>query len=823
MENLRDRGEHQTIYLGISHPFALLFPRSCRLPTPAADATSHLTTTTWLEALVNVLPFLSCPDTGGVVAQIGSAAPSPSCLDAKLRMLVAKGLSPLPFEPGQFDNRVAPLLARSPEDFCLEPEDFVALQSRLPDGNGILDRPHWWVENLNWAITNAEMPHLDVLAVLISYGGPYFLSSQREPNTPYRAIMDYLFDRLASMDSEFDTIPREFIGARIVKVLQASTWPPEMITPFATVQGAFTDLSERLIFWSPLSNEASKAEIIKSRFLSILSSDRFQVLRIFVGKAQPRQAVEEISRLLRVAAPPSLRAVLGAGTLHHLRLLDYIEIYLKAARAVWDRSSVLSRDFGLQSPLVGVVDFLLAEYESAEAGSALALTHKDIQAVKQAPGQTAQISAPGYAKHLFHDLLDMLQRPDHLALKDNLQNFKDTLVTDFVLIFDTVMGSGCEIFVKFMLEYIQSIPHEPIFRWLAQFRDRYVDWAGLRLCCDPGTDHSAQQITFGLQIKAVLIKNRSAKFDKIDILKDIFNPFRKHVEGMDKPPPVSDSMLVNDGFLLNHYKTLANRLASLIGHQLVTSTRPVTNSICAAVDGLQGFVNEGVALVGMVKTNHDLKALEFLQAVIAEQAARFKSFAGSDDPVTPFPSPFVLDSSPALVLKDEYLLELEALKKAARCQPALMRLDELLKRTEQLEDAHRAAPAAPKRAAPLDAKRKGAQGNQAGTPAKFTKDASDLDPKSIEIGKVGTRLKIVDTATDFGVDGVVVPKADLARAAGCGTEDKCWAICFSRKPWPRKLEYCNAPGLPGHETHDSTKHSFTKTQMLRLRRAVTGH
>ena len=250
--------------------------------------------------------------------------------------------------------------------------------------------------------------------------------------------------------------------------------------------------------------------------------------------------------------------MLGAGTLHQLRLLDYIEIYLKAARAVWDRSSVLSRDFGLQSPLVGVVDFLLAEYESAEAGSALALTHKDIQAVKQAPGQTAQISAPGYAKHLFHDLLDMLQRPDHLALKDNLQNFKDTLVTDFVLIFDTVMGSGCEIFVKFMLEYIQSTIH-----------------------------------------------------------------------------------------------------------------------CCAAVDGLQGFVNEGVALVGMVKTNHDLKALEFLQAVIAEQAARFKSFAGSDDPVTPFPSPFVLDSSPALVLKDEYLLELEALKKAARCQPALMRLDEL--------------------------------------------------------------------------------------------------------------------------------------------------
>ena len=88
MENLSDRGDLQLIYLGITNPYAKIFPASCKPPVPAEADKAHLTTTTWLEALVNILPALSCPAGGSVTARLGNFAPGPDCLESKLRLIL---------------------------------------------------------------------------------------------------------------------------------------------------------------------------------------------------------------------------------------------------------------------------------------------------------------------------------------------------------------------------------------------------------------------------------------------------------------------------------------------------------------------------------------------------------------------------------------------------------------------------------------------------------------------------------------------------------------------------------------------------------------
>ena len=93
-----------------------------------------------------------------------------------------------------------------------------------------------------------------------------------------------------------------------------------------------------------------------------------------------------------------------------------------------------------------------------------------------------------------------------------------------------------------------------------------------------------------------------------------------------------------------------------------------------------------------------------------------------------------------------------------------------------------------------------------------------MDAVNLTIGSANSSC--VETATDISVDGVTVPKADLAQSCDCGTEDKCWALAFSTKPWPLKLELCNHAGEPGHEAADSHKHTFSQIQMAKCRTLV---
>ena len=96
-----------------------------------------------------------------------------------------------------------------------------------------------------------------------------------------------------------------------------------------------------------------------------------------------------------------------------------------------------------------------------------------------------------------------------------------------------------------------------------------------------------------------------------------------------------------------------------------------------------------------------------------------------------------------------------------------------------------------------------------------------LQPSDVEIGRLlkedPPRIRIVETANDITIGRVTYQKQDLADAANCGPNDKCWAVGLSNKPWPLNLHLCNHSEEPSHAAHDSPAHLFSKEQTSSLR------
>jgi hypothetical protein len=487
---------------------------------------------------------------------------------------------------------------------------------------------------------------------------------------------------------------------------------------------------------------------------------------------------------------------------------------------LWSRPSILNSSPSGISRVNALVTHIISDHETTRIGGEHAVTRKDIAASHD----EKIIVSPGFARDVYTDLVMQLQQPDHLALKDTIMSFKEANVTDYMLVLDTVMQSGCGVFIKHMLGYVLHIPHDPIFKWLEEpFRDKYLDWASIRLCCDPGSAPTPEHRTFVKFISKIVIKNKSAKFDQINILKDIYNPLRMHTLYMRDPPTISDSMIVSDANLLQEYKVLGNRLASLLGHQRVTPTIAVPNSFASAVDSLSAFLKAGEALAGLDLSNHRSRGADFLKGIISEQARRYTVFARSLSPTATFPSPFVAADSPSVAIKDQMLSSLHYQMQAAKHNPDLLRISDMVKTLEDLQRRGGILPekakadGSPKPDAAKTGKRKPPAAKEKNPPSKRGK--ADHSGEYV-IGAEVPKLSITDNAQEIGVGTQKILKAKFAAICGCGTEDKCWAVCFSNVPWPRKLEFSNRKDEPGHESDTSSHHTFTAVQMLKCRRLV---
>jgi hypothetical protein len=93
-------------------------------------------------------------------------------------------------------------------------------------------------------------------------------------------------------------------------------------------------------------------------------------------------------------------------------------------------------------------------------------------------------------------------------------------------------------------------------------------------------------------------------------------------------------------------------------------------------------------------------------------------------------------------------------------------------------------------------------------------------PGDVVIGVSADRVEVVETETTYGVNRVVVSKAELAHICKCGPNDRCWAMVFSLLGYPNCLRICQHKGQPGHESHDSSAHCFSNQEYTACRNLV---
>lgn len=105
-----------------------------------------------------------------------------------------------------------------------------------------------------------------------------------------------------------------------------------------------------------------------------------------------------------------------------------------------------------------------------------------------------------------------------------------------------------------------------------------------------------------------------------------------------------------------------------------------------------------------------------------------------------------------------------------------------------------------------------------GTPKRKAKEDFPALPAAwdVEIGCKTADFEFVDDDENFGTAHRQASKLDLAKICGCGINDRCWAVAYSMKPWPLKLELCNRAKHLGHEAYDTDLHTFTAKQTKEL-------
>ena len=96
------------------------------------------------------------------------------------------------------------------------------------------------------------------------------------------------------------------------------------------------------------------------------------------------------------------------------------------------------------------------------------------------------------------------------------------------------------------------------------------------------------------------------------------------------------------------------------------------------------------------------------------------------------------------------------------------------------------------------------------------RDSREVTAQEVPIGASKDKVTVVETATEFVLNGVTLAKAEMAQVCKCEPDDKCWAVGLSTLGWPLCLRLCQHPGSPGHESHTSSAHDFTEEQIAAL-------
>jgi hypothetical protein len=799
-DNVEDAEYHQAIRddpleivdLEADDLFAQFFPLCTRL-----DEEGSLTTT-YAEVARRLLCLVYNPHTSKHVHPWGTHAFDVDYMEANLELIVEAGVEPGPCEHfSGFVEKVAKLRGGIRASLAAGADSFFMVE-RTPVGA----LTNEWLEIMPLHAPASSEGFCDALGDMESYLSPH-LSFSRAAGSDPDWLCKHMFKEFSRVDKTIGSLPPSKIGQRVMSVFQKTIWPASLFQE-VTDDSKYDDLTDRLVLFANTGIQGAEfSAMLSKRAYTLLRSHVFVDLSAFLEGFTTNNAWNLMISTARLVPDSSLSKI--SLQLDSLEAVQRLNSLLGTFQEAISHSTVQAMD-----PVQRI-----AWLDTELARRTLSKVFKSTPSAPAAGSSLTELDEADDGLHM------QFNTASSLSLESKILALCRDKPPDYAFkVYDLIADSEEDLFKKCALGYVKNTGVRPVFKAIVSLQPYWEKWANLRLVWDSSSSETLTSNMRRFTAATGFWDNMKAmRWQKIDILRDVFAPFYRQIllvklpfaRLTDMEHPLLDSYLQSQDYLFG------DRAFGALGYKTVERLTMVPDGYAALSDRTWDFWEKGMPLQGSASktSKHARYAMAFHDGVIAEAATEFSVWAKSTDPRHPFPTRFVPVISPS---------RQELASKEAQLDKHLGAMDYESSSDTDHKSASAPRPGKSKRQPSLDPK-----------PAKRTPAASAPSPgvrqtpkpkdgkpafdgkvpaaKDVVLGSSLGRAAVVETPVSISINGCVHSKAELAKACGVGTDDRCWATAVSRMPWPLKLKMCNHAEEPGHESHDSSKHKFTSKQL----------
>ena len=799
-------GVEQTIYMGSEHLFAKMFPSRIRFDpvTPLIVSTRY---TDLVSIACSTLTRRAQSFAGQIPRTVGEFQPRFQVLMEGINNAVDCGIRQRVFhttEDWRLECEIAFSGGNTPRPLFDGDFDVVDQSANAPQ----------WYEVLEYlSEPDSQTGLLHGMGETLDALGPLHLGHLR--SSPEKvALGAHMIQVFSKLDESLTTLPLNIQASRMLKLMDKTRWPLTMAKDIKDLDQTYDDISQRCNLFSADKNLVRG--VMESRMSTIILSEEYrQVSKLCRGTlaVTDRGMFRQLSRLMPVSIPSSYR--ISNMALEDAEGLTMVNDFLKLRRSTWEKEMNKGR---MLDEVIGIL--LWEEETNAKAAPAANKSHE--------PGQVKKASN--------QELIELYNSQTFKLLEVNIEQARRKRYKNYEQL-EIVMRSDCGYAIKVALGHITHT-HKSVLKYIEEcLAPGWEEYASLRMVWDgQDTQLSLEQQSFCLS--STFLKNlKKGEITELDILRDVHTEVRRQVDTCQDGKKYYDRDLKDRDIdsLIKYYVKYGGRAMAAIGFPSKDYLRlTAVDSFEATVEAYVEFIDAGNRLAGDQWELHMSYAWDFFKATRLECQKRTKLFLKANDPAHSHPWHYNENGARSSLVLAECMTNLHTLtSKYNRYYGNAFGSNEREHNTTQTRHDQRGKRKPSTRETEQEERRnnerrrnnRGGKGGKGGMkmeppPAPHMVDIGALTRRDRHTGKA--KVKVTETSKEISCDGQQAFKLDKEEAAkicDCGIKDKCWALVLSTLPWPLKLLMCNHSGEPAHERHDSTKHVFTKEQMLQLREA----
>jgi hypothetical protein len=499
--------------------------------------------------------------------------------------------------------------------------------------------------------------------------GSHYVDETRRGSSPDSAgaLFEYILTQVDETLDKLKPSRPKSLKRRVQALhqfLQDSRWP-SLLHPAQDELDTEEEIYERTTFYLNSTRQSpgdDMVSLLRDRFPQVLRRPEAADLRLFLtrGSGTPGEDPSHFNSL-RSLMQLTEGCAQGAKDINSVASLEQLVALITSTKATW--SSHRFASVGTVKDMVSLLYTAIKkdQQESTKASSLAMGSTAPSASAGESGGRTFQGGGTKTSERLLAALNDTaftwvedrltahqqgLPPPPYADSQANARDLallRNVSLPGWYRPIRDVMHGDSALAKRCMLGEIKHLPRECSI-YISDLRRHFSAFFNLRLVwneVEPLTTRMLQFSTLDSVHQAFRLGNFGAGA-KVDVLVQIWLQVRTQIRQAATRPSygVERASLLTDSRMLGKYKTLFDRALGAIGYPSVEQNGALAASHAAVMDYFDDFLELGEPLSGQRLVNHQIFAMQFLDAVEKEAAAVFKHFLKSEDPAAPFPTSF---------------------------------------------------------------------------------------------------------------------------------------------------------------------------------------